>query len=99
MVIKHSELDISYNNIRNYANFDSLKKLNFEKLTKEEQIKVEEAIYGMMCSFKKTTLEIVEPLPRRLSNAIDQSWSCCMLTKRQIREAALAQLMLNFDKE
>ena len=40
-------------------------------------------------------MEITEKLPKRLSTAIDQRWSTCLVKERQIREAELAKLFAN----
>lgn len=103
VVSNKSEVDILYDSIKNNANLTSFKKLHFEKLSKEDKVKIEEAMYHMMWTFKKTPLEILGPIPRRLSKNIDQRWSnCrsnCIIFERKIREATLVEIILTFDKE
>ena len=41
-----------------------LKNIEFGKLTKEEQNKVEDSIYAMMAKFKKTPLELDNTMPK-----------------------------------
>ena len=49
----------------------------------------------MLWTFKKVPMEITKKLPRRLSIAIDQRWSTCLVSERQIREAKLEKLFTN----
>ena len=72
-----------------------LKKFHFENLSKQNKTKIEEAICQILWTFKKVPMEITKRLPRRLSIAIDQRWSTCLLKEREIREAELAELFSN----
>ena len=95
VVSTKTEVDILYNKTKNNADLSNLKKFHFGKLSKEDKTKIEEAIYQMLWTFKKVPMEITEKLPRRLSIAIDQRWSTCLVKEREIREVELAKLFTN----
>ena len=90
MVSNKSKVDILCDSIRNDTNLSRFKKLHFEKLEKEDKVKLEETMYQMVWALKNSCLEISEPIPRRLHTTIDQRWSNCIISERQIREATLA---------
>ena len=73
--------------------------MHFEKLYKEDKVRIEEEMYAMMYTFKTTPLEISTPIPRILSTIIEQKWSHCIVTKRQIQEATLAWTMPTLGKK
>ena len=85
-----SEIDILCNNIKTHANLSRFKKLHFDKLIKEDKVRIEESTYEMMEKFKTNPLEIVDTLPQRLCNIIEQKWQHCIILERQIREPNLA---------
>ena len=71
MINNKTEVDIFCDNIRNHVDLSSFKKLDFEKHEKEEKMRIEEAMYQMMWTFKKGPLEIMDHIPRFLSMSID----------------------------
>ena len=72
VVSNKTEVDILCDSIKKDANFSRFNKLHLEKLDKVEKMGIEEAMYNMMWTLKKTPLEIIEPIPRRLITSIDQ---------------------------
>ena len=72
MVRKKSQIDTLCDNIINNVDLTNLKKFHFEKLSKEDKLKIEEPIYYMLWTFKKVPMEITKTLPRRLIILIDQ---------------------------
>ena len=87
-----SKVDSIYENIVKHADFSSLKTLNFDELSNDEKIKIEEAMYDMMAQFKVTPLELDNSLPKELISLIENKWHYCLDLERQIREATLANL-------
>ena len=57
MVSHKSKVYIICDSIRKDANLSSFKKLQFEKFY-EGKLKMEEAIYYMLCTFKKVPMEM-----------------------------------------
>ena len=57
-------------NIKN-ANLNDLKNLEFNKLRKGEQDKVDEAMYAMMTEFKNTPLELDNTMPKELYEIVE----------------------------
>ena len=60
---------------------------------------VEESIYAMMETFKKTPIEIANSLGKELFDRVEQKWQYSLNIERQIRETTLAQVMPELDKE
>ena len=92
-VVSHkpkSAIDIFCEKIRNDVVFSGFKKLHYEKLDKEDKVKIEEAMYDMMSTLKITLLEISGTIPRRLCTMIEQKESHCIVSYRWIREANLS---------
>ena len=58
-VVSHpkTSIDKLCKQIRN-DDLNDLKNTEFHKLTKEEQIKIEESVYAMMVDYKNTPLEL-----------------------------------------
>ena len=52
-----------------------------------------------MSTFKKISLQIFVPIPKRLSTRIEQKQSHCIISKSQIREVTLGQTMPTFGKK
>ena len=72
-VVSHppkSEIDVICDNIKDNADFSKLRNINFGKLSKEEQNKIEESINEMMTKFKKTPLELDNSMPKELNSLI-----------------------------
>ena len=70
-VVSHppkSKVDIICDNITEIANMSKLRDINFDKLSKDEQEKIEESIYGMMAKFKKTPLELDNSMPKEFNS-------------------------------
>ena len=65
-----SSADTLCEKIRN-GDLSDMKNVDFNKLTKEEQIKIEESIYAMMAQFKYTPLELDGQLPKELSKIVE----------------------------
>ena len=76
-----------------------LKDINFDELSREEKISIEESIYGMMVKFKLTPLELDNTMPKELSSLVENKWHYCLEMERQIREATLANLILDLKNE
>ena len=74
------------------ANLSRFRKIHFIKLSRDDKIKIEEAMYQIMWTFKKVPIEFIGLLPSKLRISIDQRWTCHLVTKRQMRDAQLAQL-------
>ena len=72
--------------------------IEFDNLGKVEKNQVEEEIYAMMATFKKSPLEISNSMPKILYERVDQKWRYCLDTERKIRETALAQVMPKLSK-
>ena len=51
---------------RKNADFFYLKNIEFNKLRREDQHKVEELVYAMMVEFKNTPLELENTMPKEL---------------------------------
>ena len=56
--------------IRN-GDLSDMKKVDFNKFTKEEQNRIEESVYAMMAQFKYTPLELDGQLPKELSKIVE----------------------------
>ena len=63
-----------------------LKNIDFGKLTKEEQNKIEESLYAMMEKFKTTPLELDNTMPKDLHSFIENKWHYCLNLEKDIRE-------------
>ena len=75
-----------------------LKNLDFNKLTKDEQNKVEESVYSMMAEYKFTPLELDGRLPKELYKIIEDKWHFCLKIEKEIRESTLARLLPDLTK-
>ena len=75
-----------------------MKNLNFDELSNDENIRIEEAMYDMMAQFKVTPLELDNTLPKELNSLIENKWHYCLDMERQIREAIMANLFSNLKK-
>ena len=64
-----SSADTLCEKIRN-GDLSDMKKVDFNKFTKEEQDRIEESIYAMMAQFKYTPLEIDGQSPKELSKIV-----------------------------
>ena len=95
VVSNKSQVDNLCDNIKNNVDLTGFKKLHFEKLSKEEKTRIQETMYHMMWTLKKVPIEITKKLPRRLRILIDQRWFGCLLNERNLREATLAQLLID----
>ena len=72
-----------------------LKDINFSQLSKEEHNRIEESIYEMMAKFKKTPLELNNPMPKELNSLIENKWHYCPALEKKIRESTLENLILD----
>ena len=69
-----SSIDKLFGKTRN----GDLKNLDFNKLTKDEQNKVEEFFYSMMVEYKFTPLELNGQLPKKLYKIVEDKWHFCL---------------------
>ena len=88
-----SNLDNLCENIRNNVNLSGFSHIEFDNLKNIKKNQVEEAIYAMMDTLKKTPLEIANSIPKSLYDRVEKKWHYCLNTKRKIREKSLAQVM------
>ena len=75
-----------------------LKKVEFGKLTKEEQNKVEESIYAMMEKFKTTPLELENIMPKELYSLIENKWHYFLNLEKDIRDSTSVNLFPKFKR-
>ena len=66
-----SHIDKIYENVRKNVDFVGFKSIEFNKLSREDQNKVEESIYSMMAEFKNTPLELNNNMPKELYEIIE----------------------------
>ena len=70
-MVSHSpsfDLDNLCENIKNNVDLSGFTHVEFDQLGKIDTNKVEESIYAMMETFKKTPIEIANSLPKSLLN-------------------------------
>jgi hypothetical protein len=65
-------------NLEKNADLNELKNIDFVKLSKEEQNKIENSIYAMMINFKMTTLELDNSIPKELYSLVENKWHYCL---------------------
>ena len=75
------------------TDFNNLKSIDFNKLSREEKNRIEEAVYAMMAEFKYTPLELDNTMPKELYEIIENKWHYCLKMEKEIRESTLAQVM------
>ena len=93
-----SKVDIICSNIVENANMSKPRDISFDKLSKDEQSRIEESIYEMMVKFKKTPLELDNSMPKELNSLIENKWHCCLTLEKKIRDSILANLILDLKK-
>ena len=76
-----------------------MKKIDFNKFTKEEQNRIEESVYAMMVQFKYTPLELDGQLPKELSQIVEDKWYFCLRMEKEMRESTLASILPDLTKE
>ena len=76
-----------------------MKKVDFNKFTKEEQNRIEESVYAMMTRFKYTPLELDGKLPKELSKIVEDKWHFCLKMEKEMRESTLASILPDLTKE
>lgn len=76
-----------------------MKKVDFEKFTKEEKEKLEESVYAMMAQFKYTPLELDGQLPKELLKIVEDRWHFRFKMEKEMRESTLASILLDLTKE
>ena len=72
-VVSHppkSTIDKLCTKIRN-GDLNDLKKLDFNKLNKEEKNKIKESVYAMMAEYKHTPLELDGTMPKELYKIVE----------------------------
>ena len=72
-----SSIDKLCEKIRN-GDLNDLKNVDFNKLTKDGQNRVEESIYSMMTIYKHTPLELDGSLPKELYKIVEDKWNFCL---------------------
>ena len=92
-----SSIDTICENIKN-AYFSKLKKIEFNKLGREEKNMIEESFYAMMDEFKKTPLQLDNTMPKELYEIVENKWHYCLKMEKEIREFTLAQVMPNLKR-
>ena len=55
-------------------NLNGFKTLDFNKLTKEQQNKIEESVYAMISEYKHTPLELDGSMPKELYKIVEDKW-------------------------
>ena len=58
-------------NVRDNVDLTGLKNIDFNKLSREDQNKVEESVYAMMTKFKNTSLEFDNTIPKDLYSIVE----------------------------
>lgn len=91
-------IDNICNNIEKNADLTKLKDIEFSKLTKAEQDKIENSIYAMMIQFKVTPIELDNSIPKDLYSLIENKWHYCLNIEKEIRESTLAELFPEMKK-
>ena len=100
-VVSHaskSNLENICDNVKENADLIGLKNIDFGKLSREYQNKVEESVYAMMEKFKNTPLEFDNIMPKDLYSIVENKWHYCLNMEKEIRESTLAQVMLEMTK-
>ena len=80
------------------TNFNNLKSIDFNKLSREEKNRIEEYVYAMKAEFKYTPLELDNTMPKELYEIIKNKWHYCLKMEKEIRESTLAQVMPNLTR-
>ena len=65
-------------NIRDNANLSSLKRIDFNKLNREEQNIVKESVYTMMKKFKNTPLKLDNSMLKELYSSAENKQNYCL---------------------
>ena len=73
-----SNIDNICDNIRDNVDLTSLKTIEFNKLNREDQNKIEESVYAMMAKFKNTPLEFDTTMPKDLYSIVENKWYYCL---------------------
>ena len=58
-------------------------------MSKEHNIKLEEAIKDMMVNFKYTPIDLGKIIPKNMYNNIYEKWKFALFAKRKIKETTL----------
>lgn len=95
---KPQNIDEVCDNLRNTVGLLGFHFIKYDKLSREDKVKVEEAVIDMMTNFKYISIEIGKRIPKELYNNIDNKWKNALKTERKIREATLAQIIPKFTK-
>ena len=77
---------------------NDLKALDFNKLNREEQNKIEELVYAMMVEYKKTPVELDNTMPKEIYKVVEEKWHYCLQMEKEIRETTLAIVMPDLTK-
>ena len=93
-----SNLDNLCENIKTNADLSGFTHGEFDKLGKIEMNKVEEYVYAMMETFKKTPIKISNSLPQSLYDRVEKRWQYSLTTERNIRETAFAIVIPKLEK-
>ena len=72
--------------------------IKYDKLETIDNKKLEEAVLDMLVNFKYTPLELETMILDELYSKVDAKWECTLMTKCQIIEATIAQVIPNLEK-
>lgn len=67
-----SDLDNLCENTKNNVDLSKFTHIEFDKLGKIEMNQVEESIYAMMVTFKKTPIELANSIPKSLYDTVEK---------------------------
>lgn len=84
-VVSHnpsSNIDNLCENINTNLDLSGFTHVDFDKIGSVDKSKVEEAIYEMMSTFKSTTLEIYDSLPKSLYDRVEKKWQFSLTIER-----------------
>ena len=98
-VVSHtskSDLEKIYDNVKENVDLIRLKNIEFNKLNREDQNKVEESVYAMMEKFKNAPLELDNTMPKDLYTIVENKWHYCLKLEKEIKKSILAQVMPEF---
>ena len=93
-----SSIDILCKKIRN-GDINEMKKIDYNKFSKEEQNSIEESVYAFMAQFKYTPLELDGQMTKELSKIIEDKWNFYLMMEKEMRESTLENLLPDLTKE
>ena len=100
-VVSHAskfDLENICDNVKDNADLNGLKSIDFKKLSRREQNMVEESVYTMMAKFKNTPLELDSSILKDLYSIIKNKWHYYLNMEKEIRESTLSRVMPKLTK-